>query len=516
MDTVQAQLHRLRQADQGSPRRHVLILGAGMAGLAAAHELESLGHSATILDSAARVGGRVRTHYFADGTYGELGAMRIPISHDFTRHYVNLLGLQLRQFINTHDHLEGFYDIRGVVARIKDAPAAVYPRFDLSREQQADRVAPLIFARAISDTVEGLSEPERLDLVGNQPTGERLRELDRLSLGEYLRLRCGTSAAELAGLATGLESLFDRAVTNFVRDAIVEEGSRLDEIIGGMETLPMTLASRLRAPIHLRTRVRSLAVRADRTIEIGAQRDDGAKQYTADTVLCTLPFTVLRRLDLGGAFSAEKMHAIRNLGYASSTKVLLHCTERFWESRYGIFGGASHSDQLIRATYYPSDNAQIAAAFAGAALPPTPRYMTAFTGHGARTEGSAGFAAQAAGVLLGSYTWGRDARSLGTLDHAERVRVVTELVARFHPEIKSQGMVDGAASIFWDQDPGMCGGAFSLLEPGDHVARYRAAIAPERRIYFAGEHCSLFNGWIQGALVSALRAVEEILQSPPP
>ena len=41
--------------------KHVVIVGAGMAGLVAAHELVRVGHKVTILETQNRVGGRVKT-----------------------------------------------------------------------------------------------------------------------------------------------------------------------------------------------------------------------------------------------------------------------------------------------------------------------------------------------------------------------------------------------------------------------------------------------------------------------
>src|SRR5215510_15684094 len=62
------------------PARKVLILGAGMAGLVAGHELSKLGHEVTILEARTRPGGRVHTlrEQFSDGLYAEAGAARIP------------------------------------------------------------------------------------------------------------------------------------------------------------------------------------------------------------------------------------------------------------------------------------------------------------------------------------------------------------------------------------------------------------------------------------------------------
>ena len=71
---------------QGSSRaaspKKVLVLGAGLAGLVAGHELTQAGHEVTILEAQLRPGGRVQTlRDFSDGLYAEAGAARIPRPH---------------------------------------------------------------------------------------------------------------------------------------------------------------------------------------------------------------------------------------------------------------------------------------------------------------------------------------------------------------------------------------------------------------------------------------------------
>ncbi len=46
------------------------------------------------------------------------------------------------------------------------------------------------------------------------------------------------------------------------------------------------------------------------------------------------------------------------------------------------------------------------------------------------------------GVLLGSYTWGQDARVMGGLSDEERKNVVISMISRFHPEVADEGTVE--------------------------------------------------------------------------
>ena len=81
-------------------RKRVVVLGAGLAGLVAAHELKRQGHDVVVLEGQNRVGGRVLTcRDFAPGLYAEFGAMRIPRSHELTLGYCAQFGLPMKPFV---------------------------------------------------------------------------------------------------------------------------------------------------------------------------------------------------------------------------------------------------------------------------------------------------------------------------------------------------------------------------------------------------------------------------------
>src|SRR5207248_5334850 len=115
------------------PRKHVLVLGAGMAGLCAAYELKQAGHQVTVLESRNRVGGRVLTlrDPFSHGLYAEAGAMRIPRVHRRTHGYIEHFGLATSPF--TVDRSACYYFLQGRRLRVRDCAAdpALLP-FDLA------------------------------------------------------------------------------------------------------------------------------------------------------------------------------------------------------------------------------------------------------------------------------------------------------------------------------------------------------------------------------------------------
>jgi monoamine oxidase len=516
IDQVLAEIHA-----QNTGPRHVVILGAGMSGLVAAYELLKLGNTVEIIEASPGAGGRVHTHHFKDGSYAELGAMRVPITHDYTHHYIAEMGLRKKLITFINNVTNGFWDIHGIVTRQNSAT----PIFDEYQMSDAFRKMPsggAIFGFLMDNLIEGLTEEEK-QMMFDGVAGTRLLEyLSGLSLGEFVIQNVGLEIQDLIGVFTSLDVWWDKAVTMYLRDEMVGTGSCLQTLEGGMSQLPDALYEKVKDHITFNREVAAIRV-VEGGVAVTTRPPDRAGDRTTkkyDFVLCTIPFSVMRRMDLEN-FSYAKMCSIRGMTYANATKVALDCRERFWETgSHPILGGSSTSDQIQRQTYYPMDHLPV--------TKPLLRQSMRATVEGARyrrpsihstvpiepppAKLMAAKRDPIPGALLGAYCWDQDSRRLGALSNNERAEVVIEKVSRFRPELRDY-VVD-SASVDWESNRWMAG-AFVMLKPNELERLYPAAIRPEGRLYFAGEHCSTDQGWIQGALIASLRAVLQIVTTKP-
>jgi monoamine oxidase len=480
---AQAALPALAATPDPARPLSVIVVGAGLAGLVCAYELEQRGHRVTLLEADTHhIGGRVRTLRFADGRHGEAGAMRIPTRHDLTRRYLRRFGVPIQPFV--HANPRAYYFARGRRVRIADA-AALMPLYRLTPAESATASPDDFWATSVTKAAAALTADERADLRADAPASARVRAYDQQTLLE-LCAAAGLSdeAIELMAVTSGEETLLYTAATETLREEFEEVWSQgFDEVAGGTDRLASAFAA------HLRTRPRLGAVVTRMTQDDGGVAVDvraGGRQerIAADYLVCTLPCPVLSRVEFAPGLSGPKARAIRLLNYDSSTKVLAVTARRFWEADDGIYGGGTFTDLPTGSTYYPSDNA----------VAKDPRVSSS------------------PAVLLASYSWGQTARRLASLAHPERSATVLRHLARVHPQLGEPGMIRHTASWSWDNHP-YSSGAFAWFLPGQHASLHRHIVAPEGRIFFAGEHASLTHTWMQGALESGLRATRELLES---
>ena len=479
-----AALPALAATPNPSSPLHVVVVGAGLAGLVAAYELERRGHRVTILEADARhIGGRTRTLRFDGGLHGEAGAMRIPARHQVTRQYIAEFHLPLRTFVSSNP--KAYYFVRGQRVRIAEVKS-LYGLFDF-REDERAQTPDYFWDEAVGKAGRSLSAEEKDDLSADAPATNRVRAYDQQSLHQLFEAAgLSDEAVEFLATTSASETLLASSATETLREELKQVWTQgFDELVDGTDTLAAAFARNLRSKPKLGCAVVRITQDALTRRTAAVYREHGVeRRIEGDFLLCTLPCPVLTRIVFEPGLSGSKARAIRELNYDSSTKVLAVARRRFWEADDGIFGGGTFTDLPIATAYYPSDNA----------LSKNPRV-------------SAG-----PGVLLASYSWGQAARRLASLPHTERASAVLKSLSSVHPQLQEPAAIRHTASWSWDNHP-YASGAFAWFSPGQHTTLHRHIVAPEGRIFFAGEHASLTHTWMQGALESGLRATREMLEA---
>lgn len=453
----------------GIPKK-IVIVGAGLAGLAAGYELKRAGHTPIILEAQQRVGGRVYTlrDPFTEGLYAEVGAMRIPRAHRLTMEYVEKFGLGTNDF--TMDNPNAYYYIGG--RKIRASEAHVNPSllgFDV-HEHELNMTAGRLYMNSLQPLL------DMLEKDGDSAWDEIVTQYDQYSTREFLELRGWSEGMiEMFGLLANQESVMNSSFLELFREDSGNYYTNMVEIQGGTDRLPHAFLPELTENVRFGAKMIAMD-QSPNDVTIHYQTKAGKFEEQGDYAIITVPFPVLRHVEVLKPFTRAKQRAIRQLHYDASAKILFQCKRRFWEEDDGIFGGGTLTDLPIRNLYYPD--------------------------HGRETG---------RGVILASYTWSEDAQRWGSLKPDDRIIQALDDVAEIHPQITKEFEV--GTSWMWHDDE-FAGGAFALFDPGQQTLLHDEIVKPEGRIHFAGEHASLYHAWIQGAFESGLRAAIAIHKSP--
>jgi monoamine oxidase len=297
----------------------VVVLGAGLAGLAAARDLQRGGADVVVLEARDRVGGRVVQTELPDGRLVQLGGEVVGPHHTAYAELVAELGLTLEPAFTAVAGEDTWALADGVVVGGREVWLDAGDRS--SYEHVEARFRDL--ARAVDP-----QDPWR------HPDAERL---DRLSVGEWLRAEGATPqvvrARELAMLALGAESVERTSLLADLRkeaaagangfyDYDVWECLRVAE---GSATVALRMAAGLGGRVRLGSPVARVRVAANGcrvTLETGEAVDAAA-------VLSTLPAGPLRRLQIDGV-SEARLRSLHRQRHALAVKACFVYERSFW------------------------------------------------------------------------------------------------------------------------------------------------------------------------------------------
>lgn len=249
-----------------------------------------------------------------------------------------------------------------------------------------------------------------------------------------------------------------------------------DEITGGFDQLPKAFHKKLPNVIKFNSMVEKIMTKGNKVhVFYRTPNALNATREIADYVLVTTTAKATRHIQFLPPLSPPKAHALRSVHYASSTKIILACSEKFWE-KDGIQGGHSITDRPSRFIYYPSHNFS-----------------------------------SGVGVILASYTWNDDAEFFLPLSDEKCLDVVLQDLSDIHQVRKDhlQKICNQYVIQKWQLD-NYALGAFASFTPYQFTDYSKALFGHEGRVHFAGEHAAQPHAWIDTSMKSAIRAASNI------
>ena len=439
----------------------IAIVGGGIAGLNAAYKLKKSGQPATIYEAAKRTGGRIYTasDLLNPGLTTELGGEWVDSNHAEMLALAEEFGLE-------------WLDMR-TAGEEKLVREAYY--FDGSHHTEAQVV----------DAFRPLAERIKVDF---DKTGEIVDfeneggagELDRTSLADYFdRIGAQDWLGELLNVAFvtefGLEcneqsslNLIFMISTDLTAGKMELFGDSDERytMMGGNQRIVDELAERVRGQIRLEHRLVALTVRGSGYV-LTFDRGGRTTEVTADFVILTLPFTMLRQVELKVELPDWKRKAIAELGYGMNGKLVLGMKSRIWRD-HG-YSGTIFSDEAFQNAW---DNSR---------LQPVP----------------------GGGITCYSGGKGTDALKAGSASDQAR-RMLAALDKPF-PGLAAQ--FNGKAERFmWPTHPFTLG-SYACYLPGQWTTIANAEGRPIGNLFFAGEHCSYaFQGYMNGGAETGKQA----------
>lgn len=450
---------------ENNSKPEIAIIGAGIAGLNAAYNLKKAGVESKLYDANTRTGGRIFTAHniLHEGLSTELGGEFIDSDHHDMRSLAAEFGFPLLN-LYTHSELKLQQNLYN------------YKSINYSDKNFIDEIS--YYLHFINRDANSLS-----DIITYKSYSPTDKKFDSMNLEEYFDsinlhgwLRSILLVAYLGeyGLNTwdcnAINFLFLFGESPEGEVALYGESDERYKISGGNQKIVDALAGELKNSVYTDHKLVKLQSKG-KGFEL--YFENRTKPVHADIVLLTLPFILLREVEINVELPPVKHKAIYNLGYGANSKLFLGFNGRPWRTKYNSVG-MSYSDNGTQNVW---DNSQLQPGSNGG--------LTVFLG-------------------------GDEAVRLGDSSIQYQAQKYLRLINEIYPSI-DKDYNNKAQRMKWNTYPyTKCG--YSAWKVGQCTTIAGSERQRVGNLYFAGEHTSYnYQGYMNGGAETGRKAAQDIL-----
>jgi len=415
----------------------IIILGGGFSGLYLAYLLDKAGKDYVLLEGSPRIGGRLYSHPVLKRDVGGRG---IGDRYDLTMKIVNELGVELIDITSSMRSPKSIF--------YKDV---LYPKWE---DFNTD---PSMFEFSLPNKAEGLSHLEewyqRPDLDINYSAylkegGRTPEEIDLINISSNYNDVKETSA---------INAFHSQAFRKYNGSKVIYNFK------GGSKNLINAITPSLSKEVLVNKKAIKIS---DNTNSVKVICQDGSS-YVANNLVSTLPFSVLRDVDLSLNTTENQKQAINSLGYTNITQIHLHAKKPYWE------------DDAVPVSMWTDT--------------PIERIMDMNPDPN----------------ITDIVCWvnGKGTSYFDNMSDKEIAKSTLKILSKMRPA--SEGKVEYIGTHNWGKYE-FNKGAYAEFQPGQ-PALFEDMIKPAGNVHFAGEHTAKASRGIEGAAESAHRVYKELV-----